>query len=64
MKIQFVNWWKQKNWQGIKVLKTTINNTNTAFFVCYDWTICLGYWEIRKFRENPVSVSELRGKNI
>jgi hypothetical protein len=60
MKLQFVNWWGEKKWQGFGFIKVSGNNTNSAFYVCYEWTILLGYLEIRKFRNTPVNIEEFK----
>ena len=60
-KLQFINYFPE--WRGIKFFKVKIDNTNAAIFVCYNWIIDLGFWEIRKWRKNEITQEEINKLN-
>lgn len=50
-KFQFV-WWN--NWHGVKFINCEKNKVPSAYYVCFDWGILLGFLEIRHWRQKPL----------
>ncbi len=45
--VQIVQWFPQ--WHGFRFIKGSPLKEPSAFHLIYAWSICIGFWEIRKF---------------
>jgi len=59
MKIQFVNWFPE--WQTIRLHDWSKSRPNAKPCFFYDWSILLGFWEIRHW--HPYWAEKLKKAN-